>query len=416
MLKCGLLGKKLGHSYSPQIHKLLADYEYRLYEKTEDELEDFLKNGDWNGLNVTIPYKKTVVKYCKDLSSIAKKIGSVNTLVKREDGSIYGDNTDAFGFSCLMKKNNVDPEGKKVLVLGSGGASVAVLAVLEEAGAKPVIISRSGENNYENLFLHKDAVYIVNTTPVGMYPNNGESPIDLSVFPDCRAVLDIVYNPARTALTLQAESLQIPSDTGLYMLVAQAKRSSELFSGKQIPDFKIEEIQKELSISMKNIILIGMPGCGKSTIAQCLAEKMKRDLIDTDEMFHENYQISAGDCILQNGEAEFRRRETEILKEAGKQSGKIISTGGGCVTVPENYPLLHQNGMIVWIDRKIEDLPTDGRPLSVAGKMKEMYEKRKPLYQAFADITVVNDKTVEEAADKIKEKIYEVFGNERTKS
>ena len=401
MLKCGLLGEKLGHSYSPRIHAELADYEYKLYEIAIDDLGDFVRKGDWNGLNVTIPYKKMVVPFCDDLSPIAKRIGSVNTLVKRADGSIYGDNTDAIGFECLMKKNNVDPKGKKTLILGNGGACVSVKAVLENAGANVVVISRSGENNYDNLYLHEDARIIVNTTPVGMYPNNGMSPVDLKLFPRCEAVLDIIYNPERTALVMQAEGLNLTCDTGLYMLVAQAKKSSELFADITISEKKIDEIEKKLSYDMRNIIIVGMPGSGKTTIAERLGQLTGHKVAELDEIFEEKYKISAADCIKTQGEEQFRKMETEVIREAGKSSGLIISTGGGVVTRPENYPLLHQNGTIFWIKRDISKLPVDGRPISQSNDLNKLYEIRRPMYERFADHMIENDKTIDEAAEKI---------------
>ena len=273
MKKCGLLGRKLGHSYSPQIHSMLADYEYLLYEKEPEELEDFLKNGNFDGLNVSIPYKKTVIPHCAELSETAKAIGSVNTLVRREDGSLFGDNTDAFGFEALLKHGNISADGKKCIVLGTGGASVTVCAVLKSLGAKEVItISRTGDNNYGNIAKHSDAEIIVNATPVGMFPNNGESVIDLRAFPACVGVLDVVYNPARTALLLQAEELGIKNACGLYMLVAQAKKSSEDFTGNTIADSEIERIEGALRFQMQNIVIVGMPGSGKSTVAEELGK------------------------------------------------------------------------------------------------------------------------------------------------
>ena len=242
MLKCGLLGKKLGHSRSPEIHRLLGDYAYRLYEKQEESLEDFILHGDWNGLNVTIPYKKTVLSFVDVLSPTAQKIGSVNTLVRRRDGRIYGDNTDVAGFEAMLEYSHFNPRGEKVLILGSGGASVSVQEALLRAGALPVIISRNGENNYQNLEKHRDAAYLVNTTPVGMFPEIDASPLDLSRLPSCRGVLDIIYNPPVTRLMRQAAELGLPAVNGLYMLVAQARRSAELFTGKPIANGKVDEI------------------------------------------------------------------------------------------------------------------------------------------------------------------------------
>ena len=403
-MKCGLLGEKLGHSYSPQIHAELADYEYRLYEKAPDAVEDFVRNGDWHGLNVTIPYKKTVIPFCDALSETAAEIGSVNTLLRRPDGTIFGDNTDAFGFETLLTRTVPGSiAGWKALVLGTGGASVTVCAVLRRRGAEVVTISRSGENNYQNLDRHADARLLVNTTPVGMYPKTGVSPVELSAFPRLRCVLDVVYNPARTALLLQAEARGIPHAGGLVMLVAQAKRSSEIFLGNTLPDGEIPRITALLSASMQNIILVGMPGCGKSTVGALLAEKLNRPLLEADAELVKTAGMPIQVIFENEGEAGFRRRETGTLSELGKRSGAVISTGGGCVTRSENYPLLHQNGTIVWLRRDLDKLAREGRPLSLNADLSAMYAVREPLYARFADFTVENTGTPAETVDAILE-------------
>ena len=402
MLFCGLLGRTLGHSYSPEIHALLADYEYRLYEKTEAEVGDFLKNGKWDGLNVTIPYKKTAIKYCDELSETASATGSVNTLVKR-DGKIYGDNTDVLGFLSLVKRSGIDVSGKKTLVLGSGGASSAVCFALNELGVDITVISRSGEHNYGNLERRRDAEVIVNTTPLGMYPDTGFSAVDLSGFPKLKGALDVVYNPARTAFLLQAESLGVRNANGLYMLAAQAKRSCELFCSRSIPEGETERVYRILSRKMENIILVGMPGCGKSTVAEALGRKTGRPVTDTDELIVKAAGMSIPEIFKREGEPGFRALETRALSDAGKLSGHIISTGGGCVTIADNYPLLHQNGVIVWVKRFIGALPKSGRPLSQKGSIEEMYKAREPMYRRFADVEIENDGTPEETAERILE-------------
>ena len=407
-MQCGLLGRKLGHSYSPQIHNLLGDYSYVLFEKEPEELENFLKNGDFSGLNVTIPYKKEVIPYLSELSPTAQKMGCVNTVLRRSDGTLYGHNTDYFGFTSLVRHAGLSVAGKKVLVLGSGGASNTAVAALKDLGASPVVISRSGENNYQNLHRHTDAAAIVNTTPVGMYPNTGVSPIDLGLFPHLEGVLDVIYNPARTQLLLDAEKLGIPRENGLWMLVAQAKEAAEVFTGGKISDEVIEKIYRELSHQMKNIVLIGMPGCGKSTIGTLLAEKLGRTLADADEKIIALAEKSIPGIFAQDGEPTFRDWETKALTELGKQSGLVIATGGGCVTKKRNYPLLHQNGYLVWLERDCSVLPTDGRPLSQANDLGKMYAARKPLYEAFADIRVENAGTPAETAQKILDTLEEL--------
>ena len=407
-MKCGLLGRKLGHSYSPQIHNLLGDYSYVLFEKEPEELENFLKNGDFSGLNVTIPYKKEVIPYLSELSPTAQKMGCVNTVLRKSDGTLYGHNTDYFGFTSLVRHAGLSVAGKKVLVLGSGGASNTAVAALKDLGASPVVISRSGENNYGNLHLHRDAAAIVNATPVGMYPNTGVSPIDLELFPHLEGVLDVIYNPARTQLLLDAEKLGIPRENGLWMLVAQAKEAAEVFTSGKISDEVIEKIYRRLSHQMKNIVLIGMPGCGKSTIGTLLAEKLGRTLADADEKIISLAGKSIPDIFAQDGEPTFRDWETKALTELGKQSGLVIATGGGCVTQKRNYPLLHQNGYLVWLERDCSVLPTDGRPLSQANDLGKMYAARKPLYEAFADIRVENTGTPEETVQKILDALEEL--------
>ena len=402
-MKCGLLGRTLGHSYSPAIHAQLGDYSYQLFEKEPEELSDFLQNGDFTGLNVTIPYKKDVVPYCAQLSDAAQALGSVNTLLRRPGGTLYGHNTDYDGFLSLVRHSGVDVRGKKALVLGSGGASVTVCAVLRSLGAEVVVISRSGEDNYQNLHRHADASIIANTTPVGMYPRNGQRPVDLAAFPHCVAVYDIVYNPERTALMLQAEALGIPAFGGLHMLVAQAKSASELWQGKTIPDTETPRIEALLRRSMRNIVLIGMPGCGKSTVAAALGEALGRSVYDSDQRIVELAGMPIPEIFATQGEDAFRALETEAIAELSKQSGIILATGGGCVTREENYPLLHQNATIFWLQREISQLPTDGRPLSQAGKLQEMYDRRAPLYARFADQIIDNNGTLDDTLKAIKE-------------
>ena len=395
--KCGLLGEKLGHSYSPKIHSMLSrEYSYELFECAPGNLEKFLLNANFFGLNVTVPYKKSVVKYCSELSEIAKKIGSVNTIVRRENGILYGDNTDYFGFKYMLYKNSIDVAGKKVLILGSGGASLSVKEVLEKSGANVVVISRSGENNYKNILRHNNAKIIVNATPVGMFPNNGNSPINLDIFSCLEAVLDIIYNPMRTSLMLQAESLGIKNFGGLDMLVAQAKRSAEIFIGDKIDNAIIEKIARKLAISMQNIILIGISGCGKSTIAKLLKVATGRKIIDSEQIAKQKIKNSACNVDTKNSKIFFRDNESLVLEQLGKKSAKIISTSEGCFADNKNYLFLHQNGIIFWLRRDFNLIKNNELNLS-----KDVLTEREAFYYKFADFIIDNNGSPKQTLDKI---------------
>ncbi|MEA4965187.1 MAG: shikimate kinase [Oscillospiraceae bacterium] len=406
MPRCGLLGKTLGHSYSPAIHRLLGSYSYELFETSEASLGSFLKTGPFDGLNVTIPYKKAVLPYCAALSPAARAIGSVNTLLRRPDGSLYGDNTDWRGFLYMVSCLSLDAAGKKALVLGSGGASLAVIYALRQLSAREiVVISRTGANNYGNLDRHRDADLIVNTTPLGMYPHNGAQALHPGDFPRLRGVLDLVYNPARTALLLEAERLGIPCLGGLPMLVSQAKASAELFTGAAIPDGRVEEIRCSLSRSMENVVLIGMPGSGKTAVGRAVAAGLGRPFADADEALTVRAGMPIPDYFAKFGEPAFRDLEHAVLAELGKASGTVIATGGGCVLREENYDSLHQNGKIFWLRRDVSLLPRDGRPLSRGADLAAMYAARAPRYARFADEIIENCAAVEDAAYAVKERL-----------
>ena len=402
--RCGLIGEKLGHSFSPAIHGKLADYEYKLYELSPEQVGPFLEKKEYDGLNVTIPYKKTVIPYCDELTEAAKSIGSVNTIVKRPDGTLLGHNTDYDGFMWLLKNAGADVKGKKAVVLGTGGASVTVQAALRNMGAASVVVvSRSGEDNYENIARHSDAKILVNATPVGMYPKTGVSPVDLDSFTALEGVFDVVYNPARTQLLLEAEKRGIPCANGLGMLVAQAKAACERFTGEPIDDEKVYTIKAEMERNTRNVMLIGMPGSGKSTVGAALAEKLGRKLVDVDERIVELAGCSIPEIFAKDGEEGFRQIEHQALCEVSKESGLVIATGGGVVTRPENLDPMRQNSLIVWLLRDLSLLPKDGRPLSQTNSLTEMFKVREPLYRAAADCVADNNGSLEDTLKQIME-------------
>lgn len=399
---CGLLGRKLGHSWSVPIHEALGCRGYRLIELEPEDLASFLARADIGGLNVTIPYKRDVMPLCGEIDPAAADIGSVNTIVRGADGVLRGYNTDIDGFIYMARRAGITLAGKKVVVLGTGGASLTAQAAARRAGAREIaVISRSGPDNYGNLHRHADAEVLVNTTPVGMYPGNGAAPVDLTAFPQCRGVLDVVYNPRRTALLLQAEELGIPCCDGLPMLVAQAKRAEEHFTGRAIPDSENERILSQLRREMGNIVLIGMPGCGKSTVGRLLADLTGREAVDIDQQIALRAGCSIPEIFARGGEAEFRALEREETARAGALTGKILLTGGGAVKTPASYGALRQNGRIYHLLRDLGTLPTDGRPLSQGADLGAMWRQREPLYRRFRDVTMDNNGLAEDTAAAI---------------
>ncbi len=410
----GLLGRKLGHSYSPQVHKLIGGYEFGLFEREPEELDAFFDEGDFRGITVTMPYKKEVIRYCDELSDTAAKCGSVNTVIKRHDGTIFGDNTDYYGFRSTVESSGIDVRGSKTVILGSGGVSGTVVRVMEDLGADPiVVISRKGENNYENLVQHSDAEIIVNATPVGMYPNAGESLIDIKNFLKCRAVFDLVYNPLRTKLMLDARDAGIPAFSGMHMLVAQAAKASGLFLGEDF-DFaaKTQMAEESIRADVQNIVLIGMPGCGKTTIGRMLSERMGKPFADCDQMIEELYGRSPEDIIRERGIDDFRDIETSVIMQVmrrspqsdGRTPGIIFSTGGGCVERNENKVPLLENSAVVYIRRPVAELDASGRPLTQKTGAQALFERRNHLYEEWSDFAVDSS---EHSADEILQIIIE---------
>ena len=407
--KCyGLLGRRLGHSWSVPIHKALGREGYRLFELEPEQLGDFLRREDVGGLNVTIPYKRDVMRFCGVIDPAAEAIGSVNTLVRR-DGKLWGYNTDIDGFLYMLRRADISLAGKKVVILGSGGASLTAQAAAKREGAREIaVVSRSGPDNYETLpDRHGGAEVLINTTPVGMWPHMDGAPVDLRRLPGLTDVADVIYNPGRTDLLLQAEALGLRHAGGLSMLVHQAKRAEELFFDKPIPDGETEAITARLWREMTNLVLVGMPGSGKTTVGKLLAERSGKSFVDLDGEIARRAGMSIPEMFASQGEGPFRQLEHEVLTEACAKSGQIIATGGGAVLREENRAAMRRTGRVYRLRRRLEDLPTEGRPLSQAGKLEEMERLRDPLYAAAADREIWNVNSPAEAAGEIWRDFYE---------
>lgn len=389
--RCGLLGRKLGHSYSPAIHAALGDYDYDLHEvPNEEDLEKFLKETPFDGLNVTIPYKVAVMAHCATLSPRAKAIGSVNTLVRRPDGTLHGDNTDDAGFTAMVEESGVDPAGKTCVVLGSGGASRTVVAVLKRMGAKRVVVvSRRGEDHYGNLACHADAALAVNATPVGMYPDVDASPVeDLSVFPKLEAVLDLIYNPPKTKLLADADKRGIRTVNGLRMLVVQAAVASELWGCSAYDAKRCAAIEAAIRLGEENLWLVGMPGVGKTTVGGLLGEALGRPFVDLDAEIERVAGMPIPEIFRTRGEAGFREIEAEAAITASRGRGTVIATGGGTVLRDANRRAMRESGTVVWLQRDLSRLSTAGRPLSEAKGVEKLYAEREPIYRAAAHLEV----------------------------
>ena len=406
-MKYGLIGAKLGHSFSREIHARIADYEYELCELTPQGVDALLKERAFNAINVTIPYKETVIPYLDSISENARKIGAVNTIVNRE-GKLYGYNTDYAGAKALINHAGVSVAGKKVLILGTGGTSKTLRTVVSDMGAKEIcIVSRHPKENeisYEAALTRQtDAQVIVNTTPVGMYPNNDAVPISLEGFADLSGVIDVVYNPLRTRLVLEAQKRNVPAEGGLYMLSAQAVYASALFTGADLSEAMIEEAYRAVLNQKQNIVLIGMPSSGKTTIGKMLAKKMHREYLDTDAMIVQESGMEIPKIFEMYGEAGFREIESRAVQTASQKSGIILATGGGAAMREKNVEMLRQNGKIVFLDRALQLLTaTADRPLSGNFEaLKKRFDERYPTYCSVCDLRIENDKTPEAAVQRI---------------
>ena len=392
MEKFGVVGRSLIHSYSPLLHKKFGDYSYELLTTEPEDVEALLHSGEYRGFNITIPYKQVAMEYCDEISSAAHRIGCINTVIRDDDGRLRGYNTDYFGCRYLLKTNGIDAAGRKCLILGSGATSHTARAALEDLGASKIVtISRTGEDNYDNLYRHADAEIIVNTTPVGMYPNNLATLLDLEQFPQLRGVADIIYNPYRTRLVLDADRMGIPCTGGLDMLVAQGWEASRLFGMTELEESDIPDVVSEIRDETLNTILIGMPGAGKTMLGHKIAERKGHIFLDTDHMVEGHEGMTIPEIFEKKGEEYFRRVETQMLAEACKENGRVIATGGGIVTRPENRYIMRQNGIVIWIKRDLDKLDTRGRPLSQMHKVEKLYRERKDIYDSWSDYFIDNN-------------------------
>lgn len=413
-MEYGLIGEKLGHSYSVPIHNQLANYDYVLREVSPDALDAFMRERDFRGINVTIPYKQAVMPYCAELSDAAREVGCVNTIVARGDGSLYGHNTDIGGFIYMLRGAGIDPAGRKAVVMGSGGTSLTARAALRRLKAREiVVVSRSGPVDYEALYRdHADAEILINTTPVGMYPKTGISPADIKRLPNLMGVADVIYNPERTALIADARERGIPAVSGLSMLVAQAREAAELFAGREIPAEMVNRVCARIHADTLNLVLVGMPGCGKSTMGRRLAVAMGREFVDCDEEIERRAGMSIPEIFAKHGEKYFRDLESQVVSDVCKGARLVIATGGGAVIRPENRRAMGQNGRACFIRRDVAALPRSGRPLSSSeDAVARLWEERRAIYAQAADFTVNNDRPVDEVANNIREAFYEAVGN-----
>ena len=406
-LTYGCIGEHLPHSFSREIHEQIGGYAYELKELTPEELPAFMTARSFRGINVTIPYKQAVIPFLDEIDETARAIGAVNTVVNR-NGKLYGYNTDLDGLTRLIRRVGLDLSGKKVLVPGTGGTSRTASFAAGQLGAREVLrVSRTGREGsltYEDILRnHTDAEIILNTTPCGMYPEPDAQPLPLEPFHRLQGVVDVIYNPLRSRLVLDARSRGIPAEGGLYMLVAQAVRASEHFLDTAYPEDLTDRIYERILRKKENIVLIGMPGSGKSAVGKILAKKTGKPLADTDRLIVREAGKSIPDIFREDGEPAFRDLESGIIRELSKQGGQIISTGGGAVLRPENVAMLRRNGRLFWLNRNPDDLvPTDDRPLAdTEAKMKQLYIEREHVYRAAADVIIPVTGTPQQTANQV---------------
>ncbi len=406
-MKYGLIGEHLSHSFSKVIHEKIGDYVYEIKELPPECVDDFMKERDFCAINVTIPYKETVMKHLDFIDESAKSIGAVNTVVNK-NGKLYGYNTDYFGMKSLVNKANIDVEGRKVLIIGMGGTGKTAYTVVKDMGAKEIIfVTRSryeGACSYDELYQsHTDVQVIFNTSPVGMYPLNDGTPVDLSRFPKLEGIIDVVYNPLKTDLVVEAQKIGIKAEGGLYMLVSQAIKAYEHFMDISANKSLCDTIFKDIITQKRNVVLTGMPSSGKTAVGRQLAKKTGKEFVDTDEEIVKRIGMDIPSYFKAYGEEQFREVECQVIKELSKKNSLIIATGGGAILNYNNVRRLKQNGVVFFLDRNLENLtPTEDRPLSSCkADLKKRYDERYPIYKSTADKTVDANKTVNEVADII---------------
>ena len=402
-MRFGLIGEHLAHSYSPEIHQRLRGYDYELCPMALDELPAFFARRDFIGINVTIPYKKAVMPFCEHLSETARRVGAVNTIVRQSDGTLYGDNTDPRGFGFMLREAGISLAGKHVLVLGSGGASLTVKIVVAELGAESVTVI--GRSEFESMYEHGNTQVIVNATPVGMFPHGRGCPAEPAHFPALEAAADLIYNPLRTRFLQKARKLGLATADGLSMLVAQAAASAALFTGEESGEDEVSRVLASLRRDLENWVLIGMPGSGKTSLGQRLAEKSGRPFVDLDLEIEKLAGRPGSEILVTQGEAAFRKLEARMAAQCGAMTGQVIATGGGAVLRPENVEALRSNGRLLWIRRDRRNLATAGRPLSV--NLENLERVRRPFYEAAADMQIEHN----EDWDGLFEKAWEVFNS-----
>ena len=400
-MRACLIGEKLGHSFSREIHEKFGAH-YDLVELSEDKLENFVRSRSYACFNVTIPYKQKIAKYLDCLDVSAQEVGCVNTVVEK-DGKLVGYNTDIDGLEFLFARSGVCAKGKHAVVLGSGGASKTACALLKRQGAASVtVVGRNRPFNYSNYHNLVQTQLLVNATPVGMYPDCENRPVDLQKFPNLQFVADVIYNPLKTPLLLQAERLGLPCANGLSMLVFQAVRAEEIWQEKSFADVA-ESVLEEIERRFCNVVLVGMPSCGKTSVGKALAKMLGKTFVDLDEEAEKAEDCCVSQIFRQKGEQYFRTLETDVACRIGKKNGLVIATGGGVVLKRQNVDALRQNGFVVWLQRDLQNLCTENRPVSQSKGVQKIFEERKDLYALSADVAVFNDDSVEKVAEKVKD-------------